>query len=295
MTQTKQSHRMNIRFRSFILAALAAVLSIPGFAQQHHGNWLHRNMMDTTVVHCWNDSLSTIHVPPGSMGMMMPDSMYCRMETMPMDSLHHPYDSTHIGWCRVMMGDDSLHFNLMHCDSGSGHGGHHGMEFMRGLRCEMRWDSLRCDSTRRHWRPTGVRGWNGTGWVTIPGVTFDENTAVFTTTQLYSAYSFIGVPNSPTAVETRETTPAQFGLQQNYPNPFNPSTSIRFSLSNAGYVTLKVYNILGAEVATLIDNQIRSAGEHSITFDARGISSGVYLYKLQVGQQTALNKMLLLR
>ena len=73
--------------------------------------------------------------------------------------------------------------------------------------------------------------------------------------------------------------PSGFRLAQNFPNPFNPSTTIQFGLLSASYVTLKIYNILGQEVATLL-NEKRDAGQHSIQWNARGLPSGVYFYCL---------------
>lgn len=82
-----------------------------------------------------------------------------------------------------------------------------------------------------------------------------------------------------------------FVLQQNYPNPFNPITMIGFQLSVAGHVTLKVYDVLGRLVATLLDGK-QIPGEHSVTFDARYLSSGVYFYQLKVGNFVGTKKML---
>jgi CubicO group peptidase (beta-lactamase class C family) len=85
-----------------------------------------------------------------------------------------------------------------------------------------------------------------------------------------------------------------FALRQNYPNPFNPSTTFEFALPKAAFVTLKVYNLLGEEVATLIAEK-RSAGIHRLNWDARGLASGVYLYRLQAGEFVQTKKLILLR
>jgi hypothetical protein len=84
-------------------------------------------------------------------------------------------------------------------------------------------------------------------------------------------------------------TPNTISLNQNYPNPFNPSTNISFALPSAQNVTLKVYDMLGREVATLFNNQRLSAGEQTVSFDASGLSSGVYIYQL-VGANTTVTK-----
>jgi hypothetical protein len=85
-----------------------------------------------------------------------------------------------------------------------------------------------------------------------------------------------------------------FELKQNYPNPFNPSTQISFSLAENGLVTLSVYNLLGQEVKTLISRNME-AGSHSISFDASGLQSGVYLYKLTASGSTLTKKMMFLK
>ncbi len=85
-----------------------------------------------------------------------------------------------------------------------------------------------------------------------------------------------------------------YSLSQNYPNPFNPSTKINYSLVEKGYVTLKVYDMLGNEVATLVDGE-KMAGDHSVNFDASKLSSGIYVYQLNVNGVRISNKMTLMK
>lgn len=87
----------------------------------------------------------------------------------------------------------------------------------------------------------------------------------------------------------------KYSLEQNYPNPFNPSTSIRFSLPQASNVMLKVYNLSGQEVATLINNQLVSTGVQEITFNAANLASGLYFYTLTAGDYKETKKMMLLK
>jgi len=90
------------------------------------------------------------------------------------------------------------------------------------------------------------------------------------------------------------TLPKVFSLSQNYPNPFNPSTIINYALPQSGNVTLKVYNIIGQEVATLFQG-FQKAGSYTANFDASKLASGVYMYRLQAGQFDATKKMLYLK
>ena len=97
------------------------------------------------------------------------------------------------------------------------------------------------------------------------------------------------------AVDEEETIPNEYFLSQNYPNPFNPSTTIRFGLSEQSNVSLKIYDILGREVAVVLDNESRAAGSYEITFDASVLASGTYIYKLTSKNFTMSKKMILLK
>ena len=90
------------------------------------------------------------------------------------------------------------------------------------------------------------------------------------------------------------TIPIEYSLEQNYPNPFNPSTTIEFSLPKTGNVTLKVFNVLGKEVASLINGQVES-GKHKVNFDASNLNSGVYFYRIDAGNFIDTKKMILLK
>ncbi len=85
-----------------------------------------------------------------------------------------------------------------------------------------------------------------------------------------------------------------FSLAQNYPNPFNPGTVISYQLSNPGFVSLKVYNVLGKEVATIV-NEFKVAGSYKAEFNARNLSSGIYFYRLTSGNFTSVKKMILMK
>ncbi len=103
---------------------------------------------------------------------------------------------------------------------------------------------------------------------------------------------------SPTSVDS-EIIPAEFALLQNYPNPFNPSTVISYNLPSSSFVTLKVYNILGNEVAALV-NELQQPGNYNVTFSAIGrdrnkLTSGVYIYKLTAGDFVQTRKMILIK
>lgn len=106
--------------------------------------------------------------------------------------------------------------------------------------------------------------------------------------------TWIGNLWNPTGVEEEGQLVTDYALSQNYPNPFNPATQIKYTLKSNGYVSLKVFDVLGREVAVLV-NQEQTVGNHSVQFDARNLSSGIYFYRLESGSFVQTNKMMLLK
>lgn len=98
----------------------------------------------------------------------------------------------------------------------------------------------------------------------------------------------------PSGVSGNEANVNSYELKQNYPNPFNPSTQISFSLKEAGFVTLKVYNLLGKEVADLVSERL-GAGNHTVSFSGANLQSGIYFYTLKTKDFIQTRKMTLLK
>ncbi len=98
-----------------------------------------------------------------------------------------------------------------------------------------------------------------------------------------------------TDVSEGEEIPIEYSLSQNYPNPFNPSTTIQFSLPEAGDVTFRIYNLLGQEVKTVLNNVPQSAGTHSVVFSASELPSGIYFYSFRVNDFAQVKKMILMK
>jgi photosystem II stability/assembly factor-like uncharacterized protein len=151
----------------------------------------------------------------------------------------------------------------------------------------------------------GTKAWksddNGTTWAALNppnnGVNSDfTNLAFASSTQgIMVGYQNIAKITLPTAVENEHNAvPTGFALEQNYPNPFNPTTKISYSVPKTSFVELKVYDLLGRAVATLVNSE-QTVGTHTVGFDAKGLSSGVYLYTMKAGDFTATKSLLLVK
>ncbi len=89
-------------------------------------------------------------------------------------------------------------------------------------------------------------------------------------------------------------TPVNYDLEQNYPNPFNPSTTIKYSVPADGFVNIAVYNVLGEKIADIVNN-IQKSGNYELTFDARNLASGMYIYRMESGNFVSVKKMMILK
>ena len=107
-------------------------------------------------------------------------------------------------------------------------------------------------------------------------------------------YATIKYSQSTGIAQTSSEIPDQYSLSQNYPNPFNPVTNLEFGISDLGFVSLKVYDILGKEIITLVNEKL-SPGNYKVEFDGSGLTSGVYFYRLTVGEFTDTKRMMLVK
>ncbi len=138
--------------------------------------------------------------------------------------------------------------------------------------------------------PVGSWSSLGMGGIEVSSIMVDEATqTLYAGTSSGTIYKKV---DGVTDVTPSDVVPSKFGLEQNYPNPFNPSTKIEFSIAEAGMYSVKVFNVLGQEVAT-VANQDFSAGKFTFNFDASHLTSGIYFYKL-VGENVNLTKKMML-
>jgi hypothetical protein len=149
----------------------------------------------------------------------------------------------------------------------------------------------------------GTTSWQRIGFVQGFGYSASPREYSFTEKNLMAGkykYRLKQIDNNGTFTYSKEievainTTPDSYALYQNYPNPFNPATTITYQIPQAGFVTLKVYDAIGSEAATLV-NQQQEAGSYNITFDGSKLNSGVYFYTLRSGAFSATKKLSLVK
>jgi hypothetical protein len=144
--------------------------------------------------------------------------------------------------------------------------------------------------------------WEQIGFVPGSGTTTELRTYTYVDKNISSGnfgyrlkqIDFNGQYEYSEIVEIEVNTPSEYSLEQNYPNPFNPVTTISYSIKENGLVTMKIFDILGTEVKTLISEEQQS-GNYKVEYDASSIASGIYFYTLQAGEFVSTKKMILLK
>ncbi len=140
-------------------------------------------------------------------------------------------------------------------------------------------------------------GWQNWQYITIPNVWLPQGTSSLQVRLFFGEFNFSYIKFDLLAVNVEnedENFPVEFSLNQNYPNPFNPLTHISWQSPVSGWQTLRIYDVLGNEVATLVD-EYRNAGYYELEFEASNLPSGIYFYKLNTGYYTDTKKLILLK
>lgn len=269
-------------------------IGAPGWS----GRWMNRNIIDTVRAYCSTDSISYMGFAKGFMGsgmmgggMMWPDSLFGEFEQM------HPDSLPGMSRGRAIMGFHVESYNpqgtMMMQGGMQGHGG---IGFQNEVRMRF---GIHPDSLKAHGMIMSQMSLlfldTDNQWKVAPGQSIDlsSNSISIVSTNVYSFYALAST--AATSVEsTSGDVPTGFSLGQNYPNPFNPSTTISYSVAQRGFVTLRVYNSLGEEVASLVSRQL-DPGTYSAQWNASNIASGVYLYRLESNGVVMSRKMLLVK
>jgi len=140
------------------------------------------------------------------------------------------------------------------------------------------------------WTNMGLSGY-GVSSIFINPANTEANPVVYVGTSDGKIYKNI---DGVSSADDNSTIPTEFSLSQNYPNPFNPSTTIEFSITRNEMVNLSIFNILGEEVTTLINSDM-TAGKHTVNFNAAGLNSGIYFYRITTPSQSVTKKMMLVK
>lgn len=139
----------------------------------------------------------------------------------------------------------------------------------------------------------GYQNWQ---YLSVPDIYLSSGVHTIQTRFFFGGFNFSYMDFVLTATDAKSESkpPFIYSLEQNYPNPFNPSTNIKYSTKEYGNVEIKVFDILGREIATLVDKEL-PAGNHNVTFEDKELSSGIYYYTLNAGDFTTAKKMILLK
>jgi Secretion system C-terminal sorting domain len=262
--------------------------------------WAHRDMTDSLFIHSTFDHNDWMQVQPGwhsgggmHGGGMMSDSLFIQMmevyhNNIPFSDNENVFAGYEIG---VFQPNGSNHM----WNSG-GCGGM--MNFNSNINFNLHFTDQQIDGFNISGDNIRAKYWDSQSgdWKEVSNVSVNLNTGTVNFNLATVSNYVILTSSSITSIEdgTENTLENNYKLKQNYPNPFNPSTSIAYQLSNSGFVSLRIFDLLGKEVAIIVNEQ-QSAGNYSVNFDGSSLTSGMYFYELKSGNFVQIRKMMLLK
>lgn len=257
------------------------------------GGWCHRNMTQPVQIKTPYDTDDFMQVNPGWGGMMMPQQIFCQI--LELDPLNIPYTENE----NILAGYEIGIYNQMGMNmlwDGGGCGGM--LNFNSNINYQLRYTNYEVGYRGINENTLVVKYWNqeNESWVTFSNPVINTQTNTITLSSDVAS-NFIIITGTTVVTDTQDENnqvPNEYALAQNYPNPFNPSTTINYSITEDGFVKLAVYNMLGEEVAIIV-NETQKAGNYDIAFNAVNLPSGVYVYRIESAKFTAARKMLLIK
>lgn len=269
------------------------------FGVHYGGGWAHQDDTSSVRFHTPYDENDYMTIHPGWRssggmhgGMMMPDSVFGQMLELFPGSLPNTNGlNAFAGYQMNMLFPEE--------DRGMGMGSRCGgmMNFNNNVDFQFHYNEEQLNDNGIQETEVSAKYYDeSTGtWLKVNGAIVNtiDNTVTFSGANVYNFIVLTG-EGRVTEVESDETVAEDYQLKQNYPNPFNPSTIIEFSLKEQAKVTLSVFNMLGQEVAVLVNGQI-PAGNHKVRFNANNLSTGIYIYQLKAGDFVDMKKMQLLK
>ncbi len=273
------------------------------FGMHFGGGWIDNNMTEGRYFHSPFDSLDGIYIRPGwggGMGQrhehdggMMSDSIFCQiLEVLPQSIPDEENMDILAGYEIGMFNPDGN--NNMWMDGMNG--GH--MTMRSDVDFSLHYSDIQLEGEQINESTIEVKYWDdyNNTWVTVTNAVVDQTNNIVTfTSDEVSNFVILSGQHSVTALKTQNRNITEgFVLEQNYPNPFNPVTVITYQLPQDSEVKLTVYNALGQQVAVLVNGKM-NGGIHKVEFNAKSLPSGTYYYKLQTGNRSSVNKMVLIK
>ncbi len=267
---------------------------------QFGGTWMNQNMSDSVRIHAPFDPDDWMQVNPGwhqmgggHHGGMMPDSLFGRMLQLFPHNIPNGTGQNIFAGYEIGMFDSSGQ-NMMW--QGGQCGGH--MNFGSAANFQLHYNDIQLQGFNIDESTVEARYWDdqSAAWVTVSNAVLDpvNNRVVFSETEV-SNFMILTGEKITGIEENKGGSPVQgFTLKQNYPNPFNPSTMIQFTLKSNAEVVLNVYNVLGQQIANVL-NETMEAGTHQVEFRGEKLPSGIYFYELKANGESIVKRMNLVR